>query len=57
MPDTPIFSEERKLLQSVCEDPYTALDEEDHREDDKLAAAGPAAISIRDEGHTKEGQE
>jgi hypothetical protein len=32
------------------------LDEEDHREDNKLAAAGQAAISIRGEGHTQEGQ-
>jgi hypothetical protein len=56
LPDTPITAEERKMLQSVCEAPYIMLDEEDHREDDKLAAEGQAVFSIRGEGHTQNGQ-
>jgi hypothetical protein len=56
LPDTPISPEQRRLLQSACEDPYIALDEFDHRDDDKLAQIGQEAISIRGEGHTRNGQ-
>jgi hypothetical protein len=56
MPDTPISPEERRRLQSVCEDPYTALDEEDHRDDEREALRGQSAISIRGVGHSADGQ-
>jgi hypothetical protein len=56
LPATPISPEQRRLLQSVCEDPYTALDESDHREDKSEALLGQPVISIRGVGHTEDGQ-
>jgi hypothetical protein len=48
-----VYPEHRRLLQLVCEDPFVALDETDHREDEAAALRGQAAISIRGEGRTE----
>jgi hypothetical protein len=56
LPDTSMTIRKRRLLQSVCEDPYIELDEVDRKAEDDLMLRGQTATSIRGAGHTAEGQ-
>jgi hypothetical protein len=56
LPDTPISEEQRRLLRSAAEDPYIELDEVDRRADEIQIARNQAALNIRGEGHTADGQ-